>query len=156
MAYYDALIAAWNNATQPPPGVTGAPLTQGMTTAQKVATVNAWKVAGPPVAMVVPTYKLYNCIVPAEWNALTDPQRQNVRDILMLGQADGSPGTTVRTVLTTIFPQGTQTRANLVALTAQFDTPENIDWCYANKYPTYGPPGPGNLSTSDAANAGLT
>jgi hypothetical protein len=47
MAYYDALVTAWNNATQPPPGITGTGLTGGMTTAQKLAAVNGWTVAGP-------------------------------------------------------------------------------------------------------------
>lgn len=52
MAYYDALIAAWNGATQPPAGVTGAALT-GLTTAQKLAAVNGWTVVGPNVPIPV-------------------------------------------------------------------------------------------------------
>jgi hypothetical protein len=57
MAYYDALIAAWNGATQPPTGVTGTALTSQMTTAQKIAAVNTWTVPGPnadvPVSSVI-------------------------------------------------------------------------------------------------------
>ncbi len=153
MAYYDILIAAWNNPTQPPPGVIGSPLTG--TTAQKVTVVNAWKVAAPAQAMLIPTYRIYNTIVGSEWAALTDIQRANVRDIFMLGQTDASPNTATRNALMAAFPAGSQTRANLVALTAQFDTPGNVDWCHTNGYPSYGQQGPGNLSTSDAANAGL-
>ena len=41
MAYYDALIAAWNSATQPPAGVTGAPLQAGDTTQGKIDKINA-------------------------------------------------------------------------------------------------------------------
>jgi hypothetical protein len=86
---------------------------------------------------------------------LTDVQRQNVRDIFMLGTTDGSVGTATRSTLLSTFGAATQTRANLVTLTTQFDTPSNVDWCSVNGYPTYGPQGPGNLSISDAANAGL-
>jgi hypothetical protein len=57
--------------------------------------------------------------------------------------------------LLSTFGAATQTRANLITLTTQFDTPSNVDWCSVNGYPTYGPQGPGNLSTSDAANAVL-
>jgi hypothetical protein len=57
MAYYTALIAAWNGATQPPTGVTGTALISSMTTAQKLAAVNNWAVPGPnadvPVSAVV-------------------------------------------------------------------------------------------------------
>ena len=45
MAYYDALVSAWN-AGAVPSGVTGAPLAG--TTPQKLALLNAWTVAGPP------------------------------------------------------------------------------------------------------------
>ncbi len=153
MAYYDKLIADWNNPTQPPPGVIGAPLAG--TTAQKIAIVNAWKVAAPAQPMLIPTYRIYNTIVGSEWAALTDIQRTNVRDIFMLGQTDASPNTATRNALMAAFAAGSQTRTNLVNLTKEFDTPGNDDWCWTNHYPTYGQQGPGNLSTSDAANAGL-
>jgi hypothetical protein len=44
--FYAALAAAWNAATTPPDGVTGATLA-GLTTDQKIAAVNGWTVAGP-------------------------------------------------------------------------------------------------------------
>ena len=46
MAYYTALITAWNGATQPPTGVTGSGLLGGDTTAQKITKVNAWTITG--------------------------------------------------------------------------------------------------------------
>lgn len=49
MAYYDALVAAWNSTTQPPANVTGTGLSSSMTTAQKLAALNGWAVAGPNV-----------------------------------------------------------------------------------------------------------
>jgi hypothetical protein len=36
---YSPLVTAWNSATQPPAGVTGAPITAGMTAQQKIDTV---------------------------------------------------------------------------------------------------------------------
>lgn len=47
MAYYDALIAAWNGATTIPAGVMGTAFVAGDTTAQKLAKINAWTVLGP-------------------------------------------------------------------------------------------------------------
>ena len=155
MAYYDALIAAWNSATQPPSGVTGQALLAGDTTAQKCAKVNGWTMTGSPRAMVIPTYEFYNLILPAEFDALSATQEQLVRDILVLGSADFSPNTSVRNRLNTLFPAGTQTHTNFINAAKSFDTPTQ-DWCFVNGYPTFGPSGPGNISISDARNAGLT
>ena len=76
--YYAALVAAWNNATQPPTGVTGTPLT-ALTTAQKIVAINGWTVTG-----VIPTNtfftgsQLINCINWTEFAALTAAQQQNL------------------------------------------------------------------------------
>jgi hypothetical protein len=79
LAYYDALIAAWNNATQPPPGVTGTGLNGSMTTAQKLATVNAWTIVGTiPAVLNVTGAQVLNCINWAEFNALTATQQANI------------------------------------------------------------------------------
>lgn len=79
MAYYDALIAAWNGATQPPTGITGAPLTGGMTTAQKIAAVNGWTITGVvPSAISVTGSQLLNCINWNEFNALAAQQQSNL------------------------------------------------------------------------------
>lgn len=48
MAYYDALIAAWN-ATGKPAGVSGTDLAAGMTAQQKLDAINGWTVAGANV-----------------------------------------------------------------------------------------------------------
>lgn len=134
MAYYTAFVAAWTSVTQPPAGVTGAALTAGMTTAQKLAAFNAWTMAGPAVPMVIPTYKIYNLIVASEFNALTSTNQQLVRDILGMGTVDSSPGTQVRARMVALFPNGTTTFANLSALAATYDTPQ-VAWWVANSYP---------------------
>lgn len=79
MAYYDAFIAAWNNSTQPPPGVTGTALTGGMSTEIKLGHVNAWTVTGSvPSSFYVTGADLFNCIDKTEFNALTAAQQSNL------------------------------------------------------------------------------
>lgn len=117
MVYYDAFIAKW------------ATLAPG-TTAEKLAAINAATQA-VPTRMIVATYIVYNCIVPSEWTALTDAQRQNIRDILTLGTADVSTGTNVRNMILSVFGAGTQTRANLVAAANSFDNATEPWWQYA-------------------------
>lgn len=148
MAYYDVLISAWNNPTQPPPGVTGTGLTAGMTTQQKLDAVNAWMVASAALPMIIPTYSIYNLIVRSEFNALTAAFQQSVRDIISMGTVDASPGTQARAQMIAIFPNGTQTFANLSTLAGKFDAPQVL-WTTKNGYP------PGNLSLYDAQAAGL-
>lgn len=81
--YYDALIAAWNNPTQPPPGVTGDPLTGSMTTDQKLTTVNAWTITGTiPASLYSNNADLVNCINWAEFKALTAAQQTNLLNLL--------------------------------------------------------------------------
>jgi hypothetical protein len=155
MAYYDALIAAWNSATQPPAGVTGQPLTGAMTTQQKCDTINAWTMSGPAQRMTIAAYDLYNLILPAEFDALSPTNSQIVRDMLGMVQVDCSPGSNTRVRLNTVFPAGTQTHTNFLNFAKNFDTPTQ-DWCFANGYPTHSVNGPGNISVSDAHNAGLT
>lgn len=118
MAYYDLMIAKWATLTG--------------TTTEKLAALNAATQA-LPTKMIVPTYLIYNCIVPSEWNALTDVQRQSIRDILTLGTADVSSGTNVRNMILLVFGPGTQTRTNLVASAATFDN-TTIPWWQANGY----------------------
>jgi hypothetical protein len=85
MPYYDALIAAWNSATQPPTGVTGTGLTGGMTTAQKLAAVNAWTVTGTvPTVLSSPGVQIANCINWAEFAALTSTQQLNILTMLTI------------------------------------------------------------------------
>lgn len=61
--------------------------------------------------------ELYNAIVPSDFQALTDVQREYARDVLSLGDAiDVSPGTNARDVLVAIFA-GTGTLTAMAALT---------------------------------------
>lgn len=152
MAYYTALIAAWNNVTQPPPGVTGTALTGGMSTAQKLAAVNAWTVAAPQPANI-PVSNIIGAIVPADFMALTALQLQQLQFLLQSAQAVyAPPAGTIRSVFSTIFSGKATTLANLSALVAPYDNAIQ-SWCAANRYPISGTSG--NLNSSDAANAGL-
>lgn len=114
MAYYDALIAKWATA---PAGSTDSKLTW----------VNAQTVTGAAIAMIVPTYKIYNLIVRSEFNALDAAGQQSVRDIIGMGTVDTSPGTQLRNQIVTLFPNGTATLAALSGLAAPYDTPP-IPW----------------------------
>jgi hypothetical protein len=154
MAYYDALIAAWNSVTQPPAGVTGSGLLAGDTTAQKCTKINGWTMAGAATKMLVQATDVYNLIVLSEYNALSAANQTAVNNLLAMGVLDASPGTTVRSRFIGIFPSGTQTFAALSNFAKGFDAPTQ-DWCYINNYPTHGINGPGNISVSDANNAGL-
>jgi len=91
MAYYDALIAAWNNASPAtgatlPAGTTGS-LLNGLTTAQKLAAVNAWTFTGSvPTVLSTSGAQLLNCINWTEFAALTAAQQTN---LLMLCSVNG-------------------------------------------------------------------
>ena len=79
MAYYTALIAAWNGTTQPPTGITGTGLLSGDTTAEKIAKVNAWTVTGSvPTSLSTTGSALLNCINWTEFAALTAAQQANL------------------------------------------------------------------------------
>jgi len=63
MAYYTALTTAWNNASLSsgatlPTSVSGSLLT-GLTTAQKLAAVNAWTIPGPTSAITLVAFANY-------------------------------------------------------------------------------------------------
>lgn len=153
MSNYTALIAAWNNATQPPPGVIGTALTVGMTTAQKLVAVNAWVVAAPQTPNI-PVSSIVGAIVPADYTALTTLQLQQLQFLLQGAQTVFAPiGGTIRSVFSTIFAGKTTTLANLAALVATYDNATQ-NWCAANGYPVNSA-GNGNLSLPDANNAGL-
>lgn len=79
MTDYTALIAAWNNVTQPPPGVTGSPLLSGDSTAAKIAKVDAWTVSGSvPSTIYVTGNQLANCVNYTEFKGLTAQQQSNL------------------------------------------------------------------------------
>lgn len=76
--YYDALIAAWNNPTQPPPGVTGEALLAADTTDQKIVKVNNWTVREIPSLFLTLGADMLNCIDWAEFAALQSTEQANV------------------------------------------------------------------------------
>jgi hypothetical protein len=120
MAYYDALVTKWATLT---PGTTQAKLDQ----------LNAMTVAGPAQQMLVPTYAIYNALVPADFQALTAAQQQLVRDVLSMGTVDVSPGTNARVVLQAVFSGKPNTIASFAALAAKYDATQ-VPWWKANGY----------------------
>ena len=155
MAYYDALIAAWNSAIQPPSGVTGTGLAPGDNTAQKVAKINGWTTVQPvPAGPIVPAWQTYDAIVVTEYDALIAASQTTVNNILAMGNINCASGSNARRRLLAIFPAGTTSNTNLLNLFNSIYAPVH-DWCLVNGYPTHGASGPGNLSVSDANNAGL-
>lgn len=132
MAYYDAFIAAWNNgATALPSGASGTLFLAGDTTEQKLAKLNAWTIQQQG-AVIVPTYKIYNAIVPADFTSLTAANQQLVRDILGMGTVDASSGTNVHAVLASVFAGKTTTLSNFAALIATFVV--TISWWQSAGY----------------------
>ena len=154
MAYYDALIAAWNNATQPPPGVTGNPLTVGMTTQQKCDTINQWTVLGSVTGVIVPTWRIYDAIVLTEYDATSATNQTIVNNILAMGNVNCASGSNARRRLLAIYPNTTTSNGNLLSLFNSIYTPVQ-DWCFTNAYPSNGPSGLGAISVIDAQKAGL-
>jgi hypothetical protein len=160
MAYYDALIAAWNGATQPPAGVTGQPLLAGDSTQTKINKVNLWTVTGAvPTTIFLSTDQLANCVVYSEFKALTATQESNLLAMLSIpsGQAGGLIGGSANTTLLPfgmfldLFPGGSGTRQNLNALVHAL----TFTWCEGNGYP-FKSQTLGALTLVDASNAGLT
>lgn len=64
---------------------------------------------------VVPAYKVFEAIVPAEWSALSADDKQRIQSILAMGDVD-TTGPNTRAAFTTAFPATTVTRTNLTAL----------------------------------------
>ncbi len=120
MAYYDAFIAGWNSVTQPPAGVTGTGLTGGMTTAQKLAALNAWTVVHPTTALVTPT-QLLNSIVAADFAGLGVQGLSQLQILMTSTQVDISFGSQIRSILSTLFSGKVTTLANITVLAAPFD-----------------------------------
>lgn len=153
MAYYDVLIAAWNSSVQPPTGVTGTGLSSAMTTAQKLAAVNAWTITGAvPTNFTVAASDVFNCINFNEFNALTQAQQSNVLAMCHVsGQLLGGSANLSRMapgMIVSYFPSSGPTIANLTAL-AKATTQT---WCQANSYPYSG--NQGLLNGGDLAAAG--
>ena len=146
-ANYAALQSAWASTTLPA-GVTGTALLAGDTAAQKLTKMNAWTVVGAAIPMIVPSYMIYDCIVPSEFSAASAANQQLVRDIVSQGTVNGASGHTARTVMLNVFGAGSTTRANLVTLAANYDSPV-VPW-----WQSIGFTAP--LGTADLTIAGLS
>lgn len=150
MAYYTALINAWNGATQPPTGVVGTAITGGMTTAQKLAAVNGWSVTGSvPTSFFTTGDKILNCINWSEFNALTSVQQSNVLAMCnIVGQLLGGSAQTshlVAGMIIAYFPAAGPTITALTALAQGSTNP----WWQVNGYPR-------TFDLGDVSTAGLS
>lgn len=80
---YAPLAAVWGVAGIPS-GVTGTPITNGMTEAQQLAAIATWTVTGTiPSTIYISGPQLSNCINWSELAALTDAQRKDVLDLCL-------------------------------------------------------------------------
>lgn len=154
MAYYTALIAAWNSSVQPPSGVTGTGLSSTQTTTQKLTNVNGWTVTGSiPTSILTTGSALANCINFAEFNTLTATQQSNVLNMCSIPGAllGGSTnvGLLVGGMFVTYFTTpSSPTIQNLIALAKS----ATQSWAQANGYP-YADALTGNIQTGDLAAA---
>ena len=128
---YTALIAIW-------PSLAG-------NTTQKLASLNAMTIATTPSPLLVNSWQVYNAIVPSEFQALTDPNKQLVRDIIGQGVIDASNGGRARDVLLQVFAAGSATRAAFAAMQGSLNIVQ--PWWQANGYG-------GPITTMDLAAAG--
>lgn len=150
MSYYTALITAWNAGTVPN-GVTGSPLT-GLPTAQKLANINAWTVAGPALPPNIPVTNIIAAINPTDFLALTALQLQELQFLLQSAETVFAPiSGTIRSVFSTIFTGKTTTLNNLSTLVAQYDSPP-IPWVTAPNGAGLNSP----VSQNDLTEAGLS
>lgn len=150
MAFYTNLINAWNSTTQPPTGVTGTPLSSGMSTQLKINAVNSWTVTGSvPTSLNVTGSQILNCINWTEFNALTAQQQDNVMALCnnpgsLLG-GSGQLTHMASGMIVAYFSNGGPTILALTALAQSIPQP----WCIVNGYPNY-------LTVLDATAAGLS
>jgi hypothetical protein len=122
MAYYTALINAWNGGTQPPTGVVGTALNGGMTTAQKIAAVNGWTVTVTiPASYTITANQIASCIKWSEYAALSASQQLDVRALLAIqgpisvGSSAGELALFADGMIVAYFPSGGATITNLSA-----------------------------------------
>lgn len=121
MAYYDALIAAWNNATVSlPSGTAGSLFFVTDTTVQKLAKLDAWTVTGNvPTSFFVTGDQLANCINYTEFKALTAAQQSNLLAMCQIpGQLLGGSANATHLVPGMILDYFSVAGATVAALTA--------------------------------------
>ena len=64
------------------------------------------------------SYEVLSCFASAEWNALTDGQKDNIKVLLSCGKVDLRDGQYGHQVLWAYFDAESTTRSNLITLTA--------------------------------------
>ena len=162
---YNKLIAAWTlSSASPgalPPDVTGTSL-YGLSTAQKLAAINQWKVKAPLDAELDQS-AILSLFDSAELQSFTTSQFQLVNLFLTPASVDFSPaaGNNRQNMTKLLIGSGTlaspsypNSLANFNAALAKFDNNQRF-WTVVNGYPGDDATG-GNLSGPDASNAGLT
>lgn len=120
MAYYTALISAWNTGTVPV-GVVGTALT-GQTTAQKIININGWTLTSTiPAAYTITGMQIASCIKWSEIAALTVDQRREVLTLctitsLSVGSSAAEIALLADGMIIAYFPPGGATITALSAL----------------------------------------
>lgn len=83
-----------------------------------IALVDLLNAINPAISVprdLIPSYEIFEAIVPTEWSALSAQEKQRIQVILSMGQVDVR-GTNTKNAFIEAFAGGTQTRANLIAL----------------------------------------
>ena len=80
-----------------------------------LAALNASRGTEKQDRALVPTWELWEAIVPAEWASLSAAEKQRLQTMLSLGSVN-LRGSNTRASLLAMFGSSTTTRANLVAL----------------------------------------
>jgi hypothetical protein len=120
MAYYSALIAAWNTGTVPV-GVVGSALT-GQSTAQKIININAWTLTSTiPAVYTITGAQISSCIKWSEFAALTAAQQSLVMQlcaipVLSVGSSAAEIALLADGMIIDFFPPGGPTITALSAL----------------------------------------
>lgn len=154
MAYYTALITAWNSSIQPPVGVVGTGLSSAQATATKLTNINGWTVTGTvPTSFLTTGSALTACINFAEFNTLTPTQQSNVLALCnnmgpLLGGSTNAGLLTGGMFVTYFSTPSSPTIAKLTAL-AQAVTQS---WAQSNGYPYYSSV-QGGINNHDLADA---
>lgn len=160
MSYYTALISAWGTSSASPgalpSGVSGTSL-NGLTTAQKIAAVNAWTVTGTiPTSFYVTGSQLANCINWTEFAALTAAQQTNLLWLCCApGPLLGGSGNTAFLVDGMILAYFTNhSGPTVTALTALANAQVQLWWAVSVANGGGGLSGP--ISQADVTLAGLS
>ena len=119
--YYAALVEAWNSTTQPPTGITGAPLLSTDSIEQKIAKVNEWGLLSTiPSSFRVTGSQVVDSINWAEFAGLTQAQQNNILHTLQVPgdfAIDASrPGALLLGMMNAYFPSTGPTISALLAL----------------------------------------